>query len=288
MVLAAAEDPAWQEAAPAPAPIPAGAVLAPTDVPLLHGATLCPDARALRKLVRALFRAARESGEGGASLARFRSRRLDAHAIVRAAIARDGDALERLAGEMGVDGAALHVVAQLAAVPLLHGCAARLREQVPPGWAKGYCPVCGAWPTLAEMRGLDRTRRLRCGRCAVDWQTTVLHCPFCDEDRHDHLGSLLPEASEPTRRVDVCKSCKGYIKTITTLRPLPLRSLLMEDLATVEYDIAAHERGYTRPATQGYRVDVAVERKRRVRSQESGVRSAESGARSQEDARVDA
>ena len=261
VVLAAVDDPAWLEAVPDDARNGDGghAPSAP-DTPLLHEATLRPDARRLDELVRDLARAAAAVGsEAGASLVGPGARELDAVALVWGAIAGDADMLERQARDAAADPGALHVVAQLAAVPLLHACATRLRDRVPRDWSAGYCPVCGAWPTVAELRGLDRSRRLRCGRCAADWAMPILHCPFCHEVRHDRLGSLLPEAGEPTKRVDVCKSCKGYVKTFSTLRALSLRSLLMEDVASVEYDVAAHERGYERPQRPGFELEVAIE-----------------------------
>ena len=126
------------------------------------------------------------------------------------------------------------------------------------GWLRGYCPLCGGWPTLVEMRGLDRSRRLRCGRCNGDWQLPVLRCPYCDELRHHQLHALAPEGDEQTRRVDVCESCKGYIKTFTTLQAQPLRSLALLDLATLELDVMAQDRGYTRPSRPGYPLEVSL------------------------------
>jgi FdhE protein len=259
LVLAAADDASWAAAVPEPA------ADRPPDAPLLHGVLIRLDARRFRRLVRELVRHASAGEEaGGASLARLRSRRLDMPGLLRAAIARDGDAIERVATAAGAEPNAVDVVAQLASVPLLQACAKRLGGRVPPDWMKGYCPICGAWPTLAELRGLERNRRLRCGRCSSDWPLPVLRCPFCDELHHKSLGSLLPEGEAQTRRVDVCNTCKGYLKTFTTIRPMSLRSLLMDDLASVELDLAAQERGYTRPARTAYPLAIAVERVSRL------------------------
>src|SRR3989454_9359488 len=68
---------------------------------------------------------------------------------------------------------------------------------MPTGWAYGDCPVCGGWPALAEIRGLDGSRHLRCGGCGGDWRTEWLLCPFCGERDHGNLGSLVsPESLE--------------------------------------------------------------------------------------------
>ena len=242
-----AADPAWEAAVPA---APAGDG---TSAPLLHGSTLRVDARRLRRLVRTLLRIAVEGALEGdderaaASLARLRSRRLDVLELVRASIAGDVSAIERIAAATEVEADALAVVAQLGAVPLLQACARRWKDRVSPTRLEGWCPICGAWPTLAELRGLEKNRRLRCGRCAADWPLPVLHCAFCGELHHDNLRSLLPEGEEQTRRVDVCESCKGYLKTVSTLQPLSPRDIALRDLASIDLDLMARERGYSRP-----------------------------------------
>jgi FdhE protein len=211
--------------------------------------------------VRDLLHVASEiESEAQAPLARLRGRRVDALALIEAAIVRDHASTEALAAAAGVDAHAFEVIGQLAATPLLHACARRYEAQIPSAWMQGYCPVCSAWPALTELRGLERNRRLRCGRCAADWPLPVLHCAFCGELHHDQLGTLSPEGEAQTRRVDVCRTCKGYLKTFTTLRPMSLRLLAMTDLATVDLDLIAQEREYTRPERSAWSLTLSVTR----------------------------
>jgi FdhE protein len=268
LALAAAGESDWASTVTLAPSRPAGA-------PLLHGAALGGNSRRWRQLLRELLResdspAAGDSGASGTngtngtngarsgSIRPSARRRLDALGIAKAAIEQDTAALDRLASSAAVDPGRLSAVAQLAVIPLLSACRARFVDQVPAGWLHGYCPLCGAWPTVAEMRGLDRSRRLRCGRCHGDWELPVLRCPYCDELRHDRLHALVPEGDEHTRRVDVCESCKGYIKTFATLQALPHRSLAMVDLATLELDVTAQDRGYTRPGRPGFPLEVSA------------------------------
>ncbi len=58
--------------------------------------------------------------------------------------------------------------------------------------------------------------------------------------------------------IEVCDGCSGYVKTMTTLNPIPPEHVVLEDLATVVLDIAALERGYRRPAAKGHEVAVSV------------------------------
>ena len=244
---------AWEGAAVSPAPDrPAGA-------PLLYGSAITVDGRTIRRWVRRLLAlAAAEAGSDEASLDRVRPARLDATALLEAAVCQDDPRVDALAAAAGADPYALRVVAQMGALPLLQerGRAAGLEGQR--SWLKGYCPVCGAWPTLAEFRGLERKRWLRCGRCGAGWEVPWLRCVFCDEANHENLGYLTPEEGEQSRRAEVCYTCKGYLKAQSTVRALPEWGTLLEDLATVPLDVAALERGYQRPQRPGYQLEVRL------------------------------
>ncbi len=257
--LASAESGAWENAAPMlPARADSGL---PPNAPLLHGMSAHVDGRLARRLVRELIRdVGGGEGEAPVSVARLRGRRIDALALIQAAIVRDHGAIESLAASAGIDAHAFEVIGQLAAMPLLHACAQKYQDRIPAEWMRGYCPVCAAWPTIVELRGLERNRRLRCGRCGSDWPLPVLQCAFCDELHHSQLGTLTPEDEPQTRRVDVCRTCKGYLKGFTTLRPMPMRLVMMTDLASVDLDLIAQERDYTRPERSAFALEFSVTR----------------------------
>ncbi|MGH7644152.1 MAG: hypothetical protein ACREMR_01065, partial [Gemmatimonadales bacterium] len=59
-----------------------------------------------------------------------------------------------------------------------------------------------------------------------------------------------------------CETCRGYLKAVTTLQALPPVELAVRDLETVELDLVAVERGYTRPDGPGYPLDVRVTARR--------------------------
>jgi FdhE protein len=123
---------------------------------------------------------------------------------------------------------------------------------------EGYCPVCGAWPAFAEVRGIERSRYLRCGRCAGEWQARALTCPYCGMTDHNQLVSLIPEKAGASRAIEACKRCLGYVKTFTTLQASPAGRIMLDDLASVDLDLAAIERGYGRPQGPGYSLDVTA------------------------------
>jgi FdhE protein len=131
---------------------------------------------------------------------------------------------------------------------------------------EGYCPVCGAWPAFAEARGIERSRHLRCGRCGSEWQGRGLYCLYCGMTDHRELVSLVPENSGSNSVIDACTHCRGYLKTFTTLQGSPPDKIILDDLASVELDVAAVEQGYKRPQGAGYLLNITV-------SENSGLRA---------------
>jgi FdhE protein len=217
--------------------------------PALHGAVLHIDALRAKRLLRRLAELAgvRASGE------------MDARAAIRAAISRDERALAELAERCDASIDAFAVVAQVAAMPLLMEVESTLEPHAASTWQRGYCPVCGAWPSLAEIRGIERERRLRCGCCSADWPLPLLHCPFCEELDHGRLGTLQPEGEEQLWRAERCETCHGYLKAVMTYGALSVRALVLLDLTTIPLDLVAQQRGYARPARPGWapRVEIA-------------------------------
>jgi FdhE protein len=231
------------------------------DAPLLHGRTLEVDADRLQRLVHRLVSAAVAPGgnvTGVESLKRYQPSAADGVALLAAAVRQDGEELGALAAAAGVSTGAMTSLAHLAALPLLQSCGRLLEDLVPRFWPHGYCPICGAWPTLAERRGLDRTRRLRCGRCAAGWEVQWLCCIYCGEREHEQLGSLVPDDRGEMLKVETCASCRGYLKSVATLQEIPSFELLLQDLETVELDLVALDLGYGRPEERGFPLDVRV------------------------------
>jgi FdhE protein len=229
------------------------------ETPLLHGRTLRVDAAHAQRLLRRLAStAASEDAPGPASLRGYRPSTHDAVELLAAAVRQDRAAIGALADAAGVDRGALGAVAGMAALPLLQSCGRLLQDRLPRFWPHGYCPICGGWPILSERRGLDRTRRLRCGRCGGDWQVQWLCCIYCDERDHEQLGSLVLEDRGERLKVETCARCRGYLKSVATLQEIPPFELLLQDLETVELDLAAIERGYCRPKENGFALDVRV------------------------------
>jgi FdhE protein len=218
--------------------------------PLLAGAHIPIDAPLADRWVRRVLALAAEAGPQAIGLRATASDvTLDARAFLEAAVNADGDRLEALARSLDVDPDALAAVAVLAVMPLLHALRRRFGalEALDPRWDEGWCPLCGGWPHLAEQRGLERARRLRCARCGGDWAQPGVRCPYCGVVGHEARAALVSEQDGEARKIETCSACRGYLKSVSTLRAWAGDEVALIDLATVDLDLVALERDYERP-----------------------------------------
>lgn len=228
------DDPAWRDAAGS---VPSSRA---DDVPLLHGVDVALARASARSLLDALAPEATD---------------VDALALIEATVAQREVEVEALASVAGMEPSTLMAIGHLLAWPLLLAVGERA---APREWKHGHCPVCAAWPLLSELRGIDRVRALRCGRCASAWQFRHGECPFCGNDDHRALGYLSADKERESRRVSTCDRCHGYLKAVATLKPLDSEDLAFTDLVTVDLDVAAMERGFDRPARVAFPLDVQI------------------------------
>jgi FdhE protein len=231
----------------------------PEDAPLLQGRRLTVSGERTRRLVcRIASLAAAEGAGDAATLHRYRPSGAGAMQLLGYEVQQDRGGIGAIAAEWQVGAGALATVAGLAALPLLRSCGRLLQDQVPSQWSHGYCPICAGWPIIAELRGLDRTRRLRCGRCGCDWQMPWLCCAYCGEKDHRRLGFLVSDDPRDVLRVETCSHCNGYLKSIAVLRASPFFELHLTDLETLELDLVALDQGLARPVGAGFALDVQV------------------------------
>jgi FdhE protein len=230
----------------------------PSKVPLLAKANLELEKHWLRALFGQLIGIASRSGTAKmATLEAALHAELDIFTLFRASLHQDGVHLTAIAAALGVDPEAFQAVAAMVPLPFLQACNRRWAREIAASWMEGYCPVCGAWPALAEVRGIERSRYLRCGRCGGQWQAHLLFCPYCGTTDHNEQVSLVPESSSKSA-IDACKRCLGYVKTFTTLQGSPPAKVILDDLDSVALDVAAVEQGYRRPQGNGYVLDITV------------------------------
>jgi FdhE protein len=176
-----------------------------------------------------------------------------ANELAAAAQSGSWDAIRALADRIDLEPDAVITLVDHATRPALRAGARAAHELVAKSrWQGGTCPACGAAPLLAELRGggasggAEHERVLRCVRCLMAWSFPRLRCVWCGETNHRQLAYLHGAGEESFRRVEVCSSCRGYLKSLAVLAALDLYELLAADLATAPLDVAALERGFHR------------------------------------------
>jgi FdhE protein len=242
----------WSGAVPNAA-VPSGAA------PRLAGAVITVSSREVQRLLDRLLRKASRSGTPQmATLEHVSDAKLDILDLFAATVCQDVDRLVEIAAACGAEPGAFQAVAALLPVPFLQACNRSWATTVPEDWVEPYCPVCGAWPAFAEVRGIERSRYYRCGRCGGEWHAHGLSCPFCETTDHRDLDALVPESPGASAVVDACTRCRGYVKTFNRLQGCAPLAVLLEDLGGVALDVAALEQGYHRPAGAGYAFEIEV------------------------------
>ena len=179
--------------------------------------------------------------------------------LLSASLARNQAAIRTGAAHRGLAPDLVWLVGELAVSPFVHALQRTLFANTTDDtlraalehWDRGYCPACGSWPALAEVVGGHRA--LRCSFCSSAWELNRYACIYCDEGGEKFV-TAAPDDQRKDRRLEVCTSCGGYLKTIdlTELSPFPLLSI--SDIETTDLDVAAMEHGYARPPLKEFSV----------------------------------
>jgi FdhE protein len=184
--------------------------------------------------------------------------KMDAGSLLTTSLTRDQAAVRTGAVHRGLAPDLVWLVAELAVSPFVHALQRMLFGNATPGselaaaldrWNRGYCPACGSWPAVAEVVGGHRT--LRCSFCSSAWELNTYACIYCEDDGEAFV-TTAPDIERKDRRLEVCSTCGGYLKTVDMpeLSPFPLLSIT--DIESTDLDVAAMEHGYARPALKDF------------------------------------
>lgn len=157
--------------------------------------------------------------------------------------------LQDRADELKIDYPTLAFLVQTSVEPSLKANASCFKEEkiTVDNWGKGYCPICGSHPRMAEFKGEGGKRYLVCSFCSYEWRIRRLTCPFCGNNDPNTLRYLFAEQEE-YYRVDLCDKCHQYLKTIDSRKIDYEPVLMLEDLVTFHLDILASKEGFQSPA----------------------------------------
>jgi hypothetical protein len=117
-------------------------------------------------------------------------------------------------------------------------------RELPPG--RNACPFCGGVPQLAILQSADAGdgggRQLLCATCFTTWPFGRVLCARCGEEDEHRLGYYHAPAFDHLR-VDVCDTCRHYLKTVDLTR-LGIAVPVVDEVAGAPLDLWAHEQGY--------------------------------------------
>jgi FdhE protein len=228
-------------------------------VPILAGEPVPLPVAVLKRTLSGMCDALAEAGAGDAARHikdAIESGNIDVGSLLAASLKRDQTAIRTGATHRGLAPDLLWLAAELTVSPLVHLLQRTLfnRDHDALGaalaaWNRGYCPACGSWPAVAEVVAGHRT--LRCSFCSSAWELPTYGCIYCDEHSAPFV-TAAPNEERKDRRVEVCSTCGGYLKTIDLdeLSPFPL--LAISDIETTDLDVAAMEHGYARPPLKDF------------------------------------
>ena len=165
---------------------------------------------------------------------------------------RDQDGVRQLATDHALVVDMLWLLGDLVVAPIAHlQQRVALRDGQPESpvrealehWDHGYCPACGSWPALGEF--FFGERLLRCAFCACTWRQAVDQCAYCQE-RGENYATIVPDRQQPGRRLELCRTCGGFLKTLDVELVTPFPLVAIEDLASSDLDQAALHHGFKR------------------------------------------
>ena len=196
---------------------------------------ICQIAEAANKEMAAPARAIRKA---------IASEALDPGAVFSHLLKADDTFFNKVESELNIEKKFLSLLAYNSLKPSLTHCALQLSSYLDEdnAWEKGYCPICGSTPALSMFED-EGKRFLLCSFCWHKWSAQRIYCPFCDNKDNKTLHYLYSD-QEKDYRIDVCDSCKTYIKALDTRKADRIMYPPLEFVATLHLDIKAQEMGF--------------------------------------------
>ncbi len=115
-------------------------------------------------------------------------------------------------------------------------------------WDKGYCPICGAFPSLALIEEAEGKRFLHCSSCGCDWRFTRIICPYCENEAPEGMDYFYVE-NKTQEAAFICDKCKKYLVTLYRAGKLFARDMDVSAISLIHLDMIMQDKGYTPMAT---------------------------------------
>ncbi len=110
-------------------------------------------------------------------------------------------------------------------------------------WEKGYCPICGEFPSIALIEEEGGKRFLHCSSCGQGWRFTRVVCPYCEKEAQQEMDYFYVE-NKTQESAFVCDKCKKYLVTLYRAGRLHARDMDISAISLVHLDMIMQEKGY--------------------------------------------
>ena len=214
--------------------------------PLINISEFEVDENAAASLLKKICQIAEVANKEMAAAARairkaIASEALDPGAVFSHLLKADDTFFDKVESELNIKKKTLLLFAYNSLKPSLTHCALQLSSYLDEDdvWEKGYCPICGSTPAFSMFED-EGQRFLLCSFCWHRWSAPRIYCPFCDNKDSKTLHYLYSD-QEKDYRIDVCDSCKTYIKAVDTRKADRIIYPPLEFVATLHLDIKAQE-----------------------------------------------
>ncbi|MBG0790022.1 MAG: formate dehydrogenase accessory protein FdhE [Desulfovibrionaceae bacterium] len=237
--------------------LPADNQLAPAEavfqgVPLLGRGNFPYDARQAESLLDRMITLLRDAGgplaDGAAAVrAALDAGELRPDVLFRKFLEDDHEFFAPWAERMPEAPRTLSFLAFAALNPSIEAVARKLAEKLPDMKVtqSGTCPICGSLPLISSLENKEGFRQATCSFCRHQYRIRRLACPICGEDDQKKLTFFTVD-EEPGFRVDVCETCKTYVKTIDFRNLDRVAVPILDDLDSLALDYVAANQGYKR------------------------------------------
>ncbi|MCX5848391.1 MAG: formate dehydrogenase accessory protein FdhE [Deltaproteobacteria bacterium] len=110
-------------------------------------------------------------------------------------------------------------------------------------WEKGYCPICGSFPSIALIEEEGGKRFLHCSSCGQDWRFTRVSCPYCEKETRKDMEYFYVE-NKTQESAFVCDKCKKYLVTLYRAGKLFARDMDISAISLIHMDMIMQGKGY--------------------------------------------
>ncbi|MFA5323600.1 MAG: formate dehydrogenase accessory protein FdhE [Smithella sp.] len=110
-------------------------------------------------------------------------------------------------------------------------------------WEKGYCPICGEFPSIALIEEEGGKRFLHCSSCGQDWRFTRVSCPYCEKEAVQGMDYFYVE-NKTQESAFVCDKCKKYLVTLYRSGKVFARDMDISAISLIHMDIIMQGKGY--------------------------------------------